>query len=294
MQTYAGAIVQASPLDSPEAWARLVLDTTECCVDVRIMRLEPISERPAKHASRGARRAAFHHVVLAIKKIRRVTEIEGHGREPPKWRELRSRPLPAIPHKIVHAKRACSRGMRAYRRRIPRLEIEISLGRTWSFFAPRIAALSIAIRRSVCGAMKLRFRRQFAPQPFCIRCGFGMTYVYGPFQRQSNLAKHRSVHPEVAFAAPKHRMLHAFLGFPGPGFIAPERTVLVTSGLHKPQKIVIRHVVIVDGEFIHRDFMRAKFVIPAELLVVNAVQPQSRGSRGNFHEVRLDSVRFPR
>src|SRR5438477_5007857 len=220
MQTHAGAIVQASPLDSPEAWARLVLDATERCVDIRVVRLEPISERPAKHARRRERRAAFHHVVLAIKKIRRVTGIEGHGREPPKWRELRSRPLPTVPHKIVHAKSACSRGMRAYRRRIPRFEIKVSLGRTWSFFAPRIAPLRCAVRRSVRGAMKLCFRRQFAPQPFCIRCCFGMTYVYGPFQRQSNVATHRSVHPEVAFAAPKHRVLHAFLCFPGPGFIA--------------------------------------------------------------------------
>src|SRR5438876_1190882 len=183
--------------------------------------------------------------------------------------------------------------MRAYRRRIPRLEIELSLVLTWSFFAPRIAALSIAVRDSVRGAMKLCFRRQFAPQPFCIRCCFGMTYVYGPFQRQSNLAKHRSVYPEVAFAAPKHRVLHAFLCFPGPGFIAPERTVLISPGLYKPQKIVIRHVVIVDCEFVHRDFMSAKFVIPAELIVVNAVPPQRRGSSWNFHEVRLHAMRFP-
>src|SRR5437879_9890426 len=243
MQTHAEALVQASPLDSPEAWARLVLDATERCVDIRVMRLEPISERPAKHARRGARRAAFHHVVLAIKKIRRVTGIEGHGREPPKWRELRSRPLPAIPHKIVHAKRACSRWMRAYRRRIPRLEIEISLGRTWSFFAPRIAPLRCAVRRSLCCAVKLCFRRQFAPQPFRVRRGFSVAHVHGPFQRQSNLAKHRSVHPEVAFAAPKHRVLHAFLCFPGPGFIAPERTFLISPGLYKPQTMVLGHSV---------------------------------------------------
>src|SRR6266403_1360271 len=251
MQTHAGAIVQASPLDSPETWSRLVLDATECCVDVRIMRLEPISERPAQHARRGARRATFHHVVLAVKETCRITRIESHGRESRKRCELRSRPLPAVPHKIVHAESARSRGMRAYRRRIPRFEMEVSFGWAWLFLAPRIAALKCAVRRSIGRAMKLRFRRQLAPQPFCIRCGFGVTYVHRPFQRQSNFAKHRSVHPEVAFAPPKHRMLDAFLCFPGPGFVAPEGTVLVASSLHKPQKIVIRHVVVIDREFIH-------------------------------------------
>src|SRR5256885_12708892 len=96
------------------------------------MRLEPISERPAKHASRRARRATLHHVMLAVKEICGIARIESHGGESWKWSKLRSRPLPAIPHKIVHAKSAHSRGMRAHRRRIPRLEIEISLGRTWS------------------------------------------------------------------------------------------------------------------------------------------------------------------
>src|SRR5947208_11957379 len=159
--------------------------------------------------------------------------------------------------------------------------MEIPFGWAWPFFAPRIAALRCAVRRSICCAMKLRFRREFPSKPFRVRSCFSVAHVHGPFQRQTNLAKHRSVHPEVAFAAPKHRMLHAFLCFPGPGFIAPERTVLISPGLYKPQKIVIRHVVIVDCEFVHRDFMSAKFVIPAELIVVNAVPPQRRRSSWN-------------
>src|SRR5438132_8476329 len=145
MQTRAGAIVQASPLDSPEAWARLVLDATERRVDVRIMRLQPISKRPAQHARCGARRAALHHVVLAVKEICRVTRIERHGRESRKRCKLRSRPLPAVPHKIVHAESACSRRMRSHRRRIPRFKMEVSFGCAWPFFAPRIAALQCAV-----------------------------------------------------------------------------------------------------------------------------------------------------
>src|SRR5690348_13569073 len=179
------------------------------------MRLEPISERPAQHARRSARGAALHHIVLAIKKIFGVTRIERHGCESRKWRELRSRPFPAVPHKIVHAKSARPCRMRAHRRRIPRFKMEIPFGWAWPFFAPGVAALRSALRRSVCGAMKLRFRRQFASKPFSVRCGFGVTHVHGPLQRQTNLAKHRSINPKVPFAPPENRMLDAFLRFPG-------------------------------------------------------------------------------
>src|SRR5258708_12613601 len=90
----------------PDLRFGLVLDATECCVDVRIMRLEPVSERPPQHARGGARRATLHHVVLAVKETRGVTRIEGHRRESRKCRELRPRPFPPITHKIMHAKRA--------------------------------------------------------------------------------------------------------------------------------------------------------------------------------------------
>src|SRR5216684_8718455 len=105
------------------------------------MRLEPISERPPQHARSGARRATLHHVVLAVKEIRGIAWIERHRRKPRKRRELRPRPLPPVSGKILHAESACSRGMRAHRRRIPRFEIEVSPGRARGFLAPRIAAL---------------------------------------------------------------------------------------------------------------------------------------------------------
>src|SRR5712692_10852906 len=229
------------------------------------MWLEPVSERPPQHARRGARRANLRHVVLAVEEIGRVTRIEGHGRETRKRRELRPRPLPPVPHKIVHTEGARSRGMRAHRRRIPRFEIEVSPRRAWPFLAPGIAALPRALRRSVGGAMELRLGRQFAAQPFRIRRGLGVAHVSRPLQWQTNLAKHRVVHPEVALAPPEHRMLDAFLLLPGPGFLTPQRTVLVAPCLHEPQKIVIRYVVVLDGELVHRYFMRAKFVVPPEI-----------------------------
>src|SRR5467141_491586 len=234
------------------------------------MRLEPISERAPEHARCGARRAALHHVMLAAEKIYRIAWIEWHRRKPRKRRELRPCPLPPVPDKIVHAESARSRWMYAHRRGIPRFEIEIPPGRARRFLAPRISALPRAVGRSIRGAMKLRFGRQFASQPLRIRVGLGVAHVYRPLLRQTNFAKHRAINPQVALAPPEHRMLDAFLRLPRPGFLAPQRAVLVAASLHEPRKIVIRHIVVVYGELIHRDFVRVKLVVPPEFLVLNA------------------------
>src|SRR6266478_3529530 len=234
------------------------------------MRLKPVSERPPQHARCRARRAALHHVVLAIKEIRGVTRIEGHRSESREGRKLCPRPLPSVPHQVMHAESARTRWMRPDRRRIPRFEIEISLGRAGPFLAPRIAALPHAVRRSISSAMKLRLGRQSAPQPFRVRGGLGVAHVNRPFQRQTNLAEHRAISPEVAFAPPEHRMLDAFFRFPVPGFLAPQRAVLVASRLDKAEKIVIRDVVILNRELVHLYFMSLKFVVPSEFIVMNA------------------------
>src|SRR6266702_524133 len=102
------------------------------------MRLEPIAERTAQHARGGARRATFHHVVPAVEEICGITWIKGHRRESRKWGELRARPLPTVSDKIMNAKRARPRGMRAHGRRIPRSKIEIAVAFAWRLIAPRI------------------------------------------------------------------------------------------------------------------------------------------------------------
>src|SRR5260370_7430687 len=102
------------------------------------MRLEPVSKRTPQHARGGARRATFHHIVLAVKKIRGIARIKGHGRESRKRRKLRPRPHPPVPHKIMHAECACTGGMRSPRQRIPRFEIEISPGGPRLFLPPAI------------------------------------------------------------------------------------------------------------------------------------------------------------
>src|SRR6266446_205114 len=178
--------------------------------------------------------------------------------------------------------------------RIPRLEIEIALGRARRFVAPRIAALPSAVLRSICRAMKLSFGRQFASQPYPIRGGLGMAHVHRPLQGQTNLAKHRPVVPEVAFAPPEHGMLNTFLCLPVPGLFTPKGTVLVAPRLHEPQKIVIRYVVIVDSELVDRDFVRPKFVVPPELIAMNAFQSQDRRTRRNINQMRLNAMRLYR
>src|SRR5712692_6683394 len=247
------------------------------------MRLEPVSERPPQHARCGARRATLHHIVLAVKEICRVTRLERHRSESWKRRELRPRPLPPVPQKIVHSEgtRAC--GMLAHRRRIPRFEIEVSPRRARRLLAPGIAALPCAVGRSVRSAMKLRFARQFAAQPFRIRGGLRVAYVSRPLQWQTNFAKHRMVHPEVALAPPEHRMLDAFLLLPAPGFFTPKGTVLVAARLDESKKIVISYVVVLDCELFHCYFMRAKFVVPTEFIALNPLQPQRCTSRRYFH-----------
>src|SRR5260370_5335278 len=182
----------------------------------------------------------------------------------------------------MNPKRARARGMRADLRGIPRFEIEISPGSAWRFLAPGITALQRAIGLSIRGARELRFGRQFRPEPFRIRSGLRVAHVSWPLGRQTNLAKHRSVDPQIAFAHPEHRMLDAFLHLPGPGFVTPEGTVFVAPRLHEPQKIVIRYVVAVDGEIIHRHLMRANLVVPPKFIAINALQAQPCDSGRDF------------
>src|SRR5260370_24912231 len=224
------------------------------------MRLEPVSERTAQHARGRSRRATLHHVVLAVKEIGRIARVEGHWRKARKRRDLCSRLLPPVPHKIVHTESARTGGVRTHWRKIPGMKIEVPSAVTGFFFAPRIAALHRAIRCSVGGPMKLRFRRESSPQPFRIGGSLGVTHVNRPFLRQTNLPEHSAVHPDASVAPPQCWMLYPFLLLPRPGIVTPQRTVLVATGLDKSQNIAVRHVVIVDGQFPDLHLMCTKFV----------------------------------
>src|ERR1700686_3970008 len=101
-----------------------VLHAAKCGVHVRIMRLEPVPERPPQHACSCARRAAFHHEMLSVKKISGISGIERECLETGEGRKRRARPLPAIPHKIGNAEIAVALRVGSRGNGIPALEIK--------------------------------------------------------------------------------------------------------------------------------------------------------------------------
>src|ERR1700747_2629651 len=130
------------------------------------MWLEPIAEGTPEHAGGSARRTPFHHIVLSVEEICRVTWIEWHRRESRQRCEYCARPFPAVAYQVVNSKCAGTVGMRAARSRIKMRKIEIAELRSGNFFAPRIGALLIGVRDSIRRAMELLFGRQLAIQPF--------------------------------------------------------------------------------------------------------------------------------
>src|SRR5579863_9742942 len=135
---------------------QLRLRKAELCVHVGIMRLKPVAKRAPQHALRGARRAALHHKMFAVKKIGRVTRVKRKRFEAGKRRENRRRPLPSVAEQIAYAKSALARGMRVDRRWIPIRKIEIPALAARLDVSPRIRAFAFRWR-AVRGAMPLRF-----------------------------------------------------------------------------------------------------------------------------------------
>src|SRR4029077_21076692 len=227
---------------SPCRFAFLRFHAAKCCVDVRIVGLEPVSERPAEHARRCSRRATLHHVVLAIKEIRRISRIKLSRGKAFKWRELRPRPFPPVSHQVVHAERARAFWLRPNGQRLPSLKIKISVLGRRNLVAPGIQSLVLSPWRSVRCTMKLRLARQLSSQTVCIRACFRVAHIHRPLQRQANFAEHCPVHPQISRAMPKSRMLYSFAFLPLLRFTAPKRLVLITARLHKLQEFAVRHV----------------------------------------------------
>src|SRR5215467_1548825 len=207
----------------------------------------------------------------AVVEVCRIVGIERQGRKSWKRRELRARPLPAIANEIVDAERAGTRGMRAHRGGIPGMEVKIAVALGWRLVAPGIVALLRALRSTISGAMELRFSGKLAPEPIRVCGGFCVTQVYRSFLGEADFAKHGAIQPKIALGPPEHRVLNIFFGSPGPAFESPKRAILVTPSLHKPQKVVVRNVMAIDGELRNGDFVSGKFVVPAKLLIVRIV-----------------------
>src|SRR5258708_35637717 len=253
--------------------AFLVLDATKSCVDVSVMRLEPVSERRPQHTRSRARRTALHDVVFPVKKIRGIAWIERHRPKAREESELRSRPFPPVAQQVLHSECARAFRMRARGGSIPMVKIEITVLRARRFFAPGIASLRFAFRGAIRRAMKLRFRRQLPPQPFCVRCRFRVAHVHGPIERQADLLEHGAVHPQISVTLPQNPMLDPLTFLPGPGLSAPERGVFVPACLDEAQEIAVRHVARINREFADLDYLVSHLVVPTEFVAVNLPQP---------------------
>src|SRR5258708_16165338 len=104
------------------------------------MRLEPVAKRPTQNARGGARRAAFHHKMLAVKKVCGVAGIKRQRAKSLEGLEDRARPFPTVAQEVFDAKRAGAGGVRADRAGVPSLKIKIALPHPGPLLAPPITA----------------------------------------------------------------------------------------------------------------------------------------------------------
>src|ERR1700674_2339734 len=206
----------------------LVFDAPKLRVHVRVMRLEPVAERPAQHASGCARRTTLHHEVLAIEEIRGISGIERKGLEPWKRRELRARPFPTIPHEIGDAEFTDAVRVRSRGNRIPALEIEIAVPRGWCFRTPGVRVFDAAAS-AARGAMPFRFARQFFSYPASIGRRLIMADVHRPVERQGNFRKHCAIAPGISLGNPKRGIAMLLGSNPFPAGIGPEAAAFIAS-----------------------------------------------------------------
>src|ERR1019366_5516040 len=92
------------PATVGQTTAALVFDAAKTCVDIRIMRLEPIAKRSPKHTRGGPGRCPFHDVVPVVEEISRVARIKRKRLKPWKGPEDRTRPLPSVADEADYAK----------------------------------------------------------------------------------------------------------------------------------------------------------------------------------------------
>src|SRR5256885_1596571 len=85
------------PLSWPSLALELMADAPKAGVHGRVVRLEPIAEAPPQQTGRRAGRAAFRHVVLAIKKVGGVARVEHERLEAGERTKCTCRPFPSVP-----------------------------------------------------------------------------------------------------------------------------------------------------------------------------------------------------
>src|SRR5205085_6827328 len=151
---------------------------SEFCVHVGIVSAEPVAEARTYQFSRGCRRRAFDHVVLAVEELGRVLGIGRHRGEAGKRTEDGRRPFPPVADQIVHT--PGTRRKRADGHRLEAGKIEMT---------PRRCGSVTLVTRwiSVGGAMELGFGHQTTTFPPRVSARFRLAHVDGPVSRQRDL-----------------------------------------------------------------------------------------------------------
>src|SRR4051794_6488584 len=82
---------------------KLRTNSPEPRIHIRVIRSEPVAEAAANQLACRRRRRTLHHVMLAVKKIRRVLRVRCHCRKARKRTKDRGSPLPSIADQVLHA-----------------------------------------------------------------------------------------------------------------------------------------------------------------------------------------------
>src|SRR6185437_723001 len=131
--------------------------------------------------------------------------------------------------------------------RVPAIEIEVAEPAVGSVRAPGVWPLR-SLRRSVSGAMPLRFGRQNLSRPARVSAGVRVAHVNRPVQREGQALEHSPVLPLAIDAIPKDRVRNILLRFPLPVVLAPQGLVFIAAGIDKLEIFAVGHFVLIDGK----------------------------------------------
>ena len=231
------------------------------------MGLEPISEGPPQHASIGARRAALHHVMLAIEEIRGVAFVKRKRLGIPRrartgWRSIPSRWPAGRPRRT----RFVPCGKRVDRRGIPAREIEISVLRAGRLRSPREVSFAAIARPYAARCHSASVGSRFAGPP-SVGGGLGVAHVNRPGKRQRDLLEHRSQMPvrSPAAVSKKQDAKYRCAVFHSQSAAVQKTSILISAGAHEFEKLAVGHLVAIDGERGNAHRVSLVFVVPAEV-----------------------------
>src|SRR5262249_3821653 len=153
--------------------------------------------------------------------------------------------------------------MRAGRFGIPAREIEDPLLARRRRLAPRIRTFG-PIGSTKRGPLELGLRHQTIAAPTRERRSLRVTHIHGPRRRQRHEIEQAPPCPSAGATFPEERMAHAIRLQPCPGVGIPPAFVAVAAGFDELEKILVGHVVALNGKSADLRPARGPLVVPAE------------------------------